>query len=226
MTGIIGHAHVTAANATLEAALAAARAAIATIDGGYRPYALWVASDSVADPATTMAARLHSDLGLASFAGAYDMCGSARSAVGALKIASTSTMMAVLIGADGVAAFCFGKGDALVDEAAGANVTAVDDPDGSASVAGALAAALDGASATVPDLALVLVSGNDPSALGAAAGAIDGVDPSRIRSGGDTGVLLSAGLAEAAPGTLIAQIVGCDGVDVRLWRVGGSAAPM
>jgi hypothetical protein len=224
MTGIIGHAHVTGTGHA--AALAAARAAIAAIEGGYRPYAVWYVADTVVDPAVTSAARLHADLGLASFAGAYDMCGSARSAVGALKIASTSTMMTVLAGADGAAAFCFGKGDALADEAAGANVTAVDDPSGAASVAGALAAALEGAGAGVDDLGLVLVSGNDPSALATAVGAIDGVDASRLRAGVGTGVVLSTALAEAAPGSLLAQVVGCDGVDVRLWRIGGTVAPM
>jgi hypothetical protein len=224
MTGIIGHAHLSGTGHGV--ALAAARAAFATIDGGYRPYAVWFVADTVADPATTSAVRLHHDLGLASFAGAYDMCGSPRSAVGALKIASTSTMMAVLAGPEGAAAFCFGKGDALADEAAGANVTAVDDPSGAASVAGALGTALEAVSATAADLASILVSGTDPSTLADAVTTIDGVDASRIRAGVDTGVVLSAALAEAAPGSLLAQVVGCDGVDVRLWRIGGGVAPV
>jgi len=223
MTGIIGHAHVIGTG--YDAALAAARAAIATIvDRGaeYRPYAVWFVTDAVTDPAVTTAARLHADLDLPAFAGAYDMCGSGRSTVGALKIASTSTMMTVLAGPDGAAAFCFGKGDALADEAAGANVTAVDDPSGVASVAGALATALEAAGATVDDLGLVLVAGNDPAGL---ASALD-VDASGVRAGADTGVMFSTALAEAAPGSLIAQVVGCDGVDVRLWRIGSVVTPV
>lgn len=224
MTGIIGHARLIGpvydAGAVLDLASRAAERAIDSTGIDYRPYAVWFVHDAVLTPGETVAAQLHSRLALAPFAGAYDMCGSARSAVGALKIASTSTMLAVLVEGDTASAFCFGKGDALAEEAAGANITDVDDPTGVASVAEALAGALGSAGIAVDDVALALVSGADPDALAEATG----LDAGRVRTGTGTGRLLSDALGDAAPGSVIAQIVGCDGVDVRLWRVGGGAA--
>ena len=229
MTGIIGHARITGpvydAGPVLDLATRAAERAIDSVhdrfDIDYRPYAVWFVHDAVLTPGETVAGRIHSRLGLAPFVGAYDMCGSARSAVGALKIASTSTMLAVLVQGDTASAFCFGKGDALADEVAGANITDVDDPTGLTSVAEALAGALGSAGIATDDLALALVSGADPAALADATG----IESGRVRTGAGTGRLLSDALGDAAPGSIIAQIVGCDGVDVRLWRLGGGAAP-
>ena len=224
MTGIIGHARlfgpVYDAGPVLDLATRAAERAIDSTGIDYRPYAVWFVHDAVLTPGETVAAQLHRRLALAPFAGAYDMCGSARSAVGALKIASTSTMLAVLVEGDTASAFCFGKGDALADEAAGANITDVEDPTGVASVVEALTGALGSAGITIDDVALALVSGADPAALADATGIAVG----RVRTGTGTGRLLSDALGDAAPGSVIAQIVGCDGVDVRLWRVGGGAA--
>ena len=214
MAGIIGHARLAGpvydAGPVLDLAARAAERAIESVHDrsgvDYRPYAVWFVHDTVPGPGETVAAQIHRRLGLAPFAGAYDMCGSARSAVGALKIASTSTML--------------GKGDALADEVAGANVTDVDDPTGRASVGEALTAALGSAGLPIDDLALAIVSGSDPTGLAAATG----LDTARVRTGAGTGRLLSEAIGAVGSGAVIAQIVGCDGVDVRLWRIGGGAA--
>ena len=229
MTGIIGHARITGpvydAGPVLDLATRAAERAIDSVhdrfDIDYRPYAVWFVHDAVLTPGETVGGRTPPRPGLAPFAGAYDMSGSARAAAGALKIASTSTMLAVLVEGDTASAFCFGKGDALADEVAGANITDVDDPTGLTSVAEALAGAPGPAGTATDDLALALVPGADPAALAD----MTGIESGRVRTGAGTGRLLSNALGDAAPGSIIAQIVGCDGVDVRLWCLGGGAAP-
>jgi hypothetical protein len=61
---------------------------------------------------------------------------------------------------------------------------------------------------------MVLVSGNEAPTLAASLA----VEPSRILVGSNTAQLLADGRSLLEPGALFAQVVGCDGVDVRIWR--------
>ena len=218
MPGIVSHATCalssTAPNDRIDAAVEACKEAIATAGPGYVPYALWFVSDAVDATSSTAAAIVHGQVGLPAFAGAYDMCGGPRSTVGALKIASTSTMVAVIVEADGASAFCFGKAEPNTCEVGGANVTNAADPSGAESVMSALESALQGAECSLADLSMVLVSGHDASALADALA----LEPSRMLVGPNIAQLLADGRSLLEPGALFAQVVGCDGVDVRIWR--------
>lgn len=225
MAVLLSHATVASSDgpavSTAELAVAAAREAIARVAGDYHPYAVWFSAETDPDPSTTIAAQVHHELGLAGFAGAYDMLGGPRSAVGALKIASTSTMLAVLFdrASDSASAFCFGKGDPLAEEISGANATDIDDPSGRSSAAATIESSLQTAELGIDDVEVFAVAGRDPSAL---MGAIS-AGPTRLISGGGVGRVLSDALSVAPFGSIVAQVVGCDGVDVRLWRIGAGA---
>ncbi len=218
MPGIVSHATVTLSNTSgvdrIDAAVEACKESIALAGSGYLPYALWFVSDAIDTAGSTAAAVVHGRLGLPEFAGAYDMCGGPRSTVGALKIASTSTMLAVVIEAGGASAFCFGKAEPNTHEVGGANVTDAADTSGVASVMAALESAMKAAECAVDDLSMLLVSGHDAPALADSLA----LEPSRMLVGSNTAQLLADGRSLLEPGSLFAQVVGCDGVDVRIWR--------
>lgn len=218
MPGIVSHATCALNSAApidrVDAAVEACREAMAAAGPGYLPYALWYVSDAVDAAGSTAAAVVHGRIGLPTFAGAYDMCGGPRSTVGALKIASTSTMLAVVVEAGGASAFCFGKAEPNTHEVGGANVTNADDASGVESVTSALESALESAECALDDLAMVLVSGYDATALADSLV----LEPSRMLVGPNTAQLLADGRSLLEPGSLFAQVVGCDGVDVRMWR--------
>ncbi len=218
MPGIVSHATCALSSSSpvdrIDAAVEACRAAIAVAGPGYLPYALWYVSDAVDVAGSTAAAVVHGQVGLPAFAGAYDMCGGPRSTIGALKIASTSTMLAVVVEAAGASAFCFGKAEPNTHDVGGANVTDAADTSGVASVTSAFESALNAAACSIADLSMVLVSGNEAPTLAASLA----VEPSRILVGSNTAQLLADGRSLLEPGALFAQVVGCDGVDVRIWR--------
>ncbi len=123
---------------TTSMAVEAARRALADAPQGYVPYAVWFSTTAPAYADKTNATAIHAALDLPASVGAYDANGSIRSGIGAMKIAGTSTMMAVLgdvrtgqpggadeaAGGDAAVAFCFGKQDPITEEIGGANVSA------------------------------------------------------------------------------------------------------
>lgn len=101
----------------------AARRARRAAGDSYVPYAIWFNTNEPAYLDKTNATAIHAALDLPGWVGAYDALGGVRSGVGAMKIAATTTMMAVVAdirtglpggvdesaGGDAAVAVCFGR---------------------------------------------------------------------------------------------------------------------